>query len=72
VNVEVLHQPLQHIRHFVLQRLQLRLALLVAAELRHDQEAIHLGLLLLLLLPLLLLGLARAPARAAGDACCAE
>jgi hypothetical protein len=71
VNVEVLHQPLQHIRHFVLQRLQLRLALLVAAELRHDQEAIHLGLLLLLL-PLLLLGLARAPARAAGDACCAE
>jgi hypothetical protein len=69
VNVEVAHQPLQNIGHPVLQRLELRLPLLVAAELGHDQEAIHLGLLLLLSL---LLGLARAPAAAAaaGEACC--
>jgi hypothetical protein len=64
VNAEVAHQPLQNIGHPVLQRLQLRLPLLVTAELGHEQEAIHLGLLLL---PLL----ARAhAAAAAGEACC--
>jgi hypothetical protein len=70
VDAEVPHQLLQHVRHPVLQRLELRLPLLVPAELGHDKEAVHLGLLLLPLLRL-----ARAPARAAAaarDACIGE